>query len=463
MQQMDTSPGALTRLVWPIFVENILRTLMGNVIIMLLGRLSDSVVASVGTANQLFNMINLIYSMFAAAAGIVLNQQLGAGRNKDASDVMVIATGISLVFSAVCSAILFFFAPVLLRLIVEDPTLVEDGAAYLRIIGGLSSLHALNYLAIAICRSYGFTRYPMYVSLAMNLIHLGGAFVVVLRPFETPFQGATGIAWAAVFSVFCSLFPLIWILVRKIGYRIYIRQIQVSIREVVSAILKVAVPSGAEALSYNIGQIVVTSFLAPLGTAALTTRVIAQTLTAFYFMGSYSVGQGGQIVVGHLAGAGRLAEARTFTLRNWRIGLGLNLGFAAVGLLLARPLFGLYTQDPEIIRLGFTILLIDLVVEAARAGNMVIGYAMRGVGDAMYTMKISLPMVWIFNIGLGWLLSRGLHLGLAGAWIAIATDETLRSTLVYFRWKSTKWEKKRLVKDIAATSEEPVPSLSRND
>ncbi|NLN46408.1 MAG: hypothetical protein GX153_07570, partial [Clostridiaceae bacterium] len=187
MQQMDTSPGALTRLVWPIFVENILRTLMGNVIIMLLGRLSDSVVASVGTANQLFNMINLIYSMFAAAAGIVLNQQLGAGRNKDASDVMVIATGISLVFSAVCSAILFFFAPVLLRLIVEDPTLVEDGAAYLRIIGGLSSLHALNYLAIAICRSYGFTRYPMYVSLAMNLIHLGGAFVVVLRPFETPF------------------------------------------------------------------------------------------------------------------------------------------------------------------------------------------------------------------------------------------------------------------------------------
>lgn len=453
MQQMDTSPGALTRLVWPIFVDNILRTLMGNVIIMLMGRLSDSVVAAVGTANQIFNMVNLIYTMFAAAAGIVLNQQLGAGRDKDAADVMVIATGVQVLFSLAASAVLFFFAPNLLRWIVSDPVLVREGAAYLRIIGGLSIVHALYFLATAICRSYGYTRFPMYAALGMNLVHLVGSVIVVLRPFETPFTGATGVAWMAVLSVLCALFPLTWILVRRIGYRLYVRKIQVAVLSVVGSILKVALPSGVEALSYNIGQILVTAFLSPLGTVVLTTRVIAQTITGFSFMGAYSIGQGGQIVVGHLAGAGKLAEARTFTLRNLRIGLALNIGFSLCALALARPLIGLYTQDPAIIRLGMVILLIDVAVQMARSSNMVVGYAMRGVGDAMYTMKISLPLVWSVNIGLGYLLSRGLQWGLAGAWIAIALDESIRGTMVYFRWKSRKWEKSILVKSTVAEGE----------
>ncbi len=458
MQQMDTSIGTLTRLVWPIYVDNILRVIMGNVIIMLLGSLSSTVVAAVGTANQLFNMIVLVYSMFAAAAGIVLNQQLGAGRQKDAADSMIIVTAVILVFSALCSALLYFFAADLLRLIGLEPELVRDGAAYLRIVGGMSFLYALNYLAIAICRSYGYTRFPMLVSLGMNLIHLLGSFIVVLRPFETPFHGATGIACAAVFSVFCSLFPLFFVLVRRIGYRLYFRQISVSVREVVSAVLKVAIPSGTEAISYNIGQLVVTSVLAPMGTVVLSTRVIAQTLTSFYFMGSYSVAQGGQIIVGHLVGGGKLEEARTSTLRNLKIGFVFNMVFAALGLILAHSLIGLYTDDPAIIRLGTIILAIDLVVEASRSSNMVIGYAMRGVGDAFFTMKISLPSVWALNVGLSCLLSRVFGLGLIGAWIGVATDETLRAILVYRRWRSRKWEKNLLVRAQAT-----VPGISATE
>ena len=50
-----------------------------------------------------------------------------------------------------------------------------------------------------------------------------------------------------------------------------------------------------------------------MGTVILTTRVIAQTLSAFCFMGSYSIAQGGQIIVGHLAGAGRMGDAYTST------------------------------------------------------------------------------------------------------------------------------------------------------
>ena len=163
MQQMDSSIGTLSRMVWPIYIDNMLRTLMGNVIIMLLGRLSSTVVAAVGTANQLLNMVILVYSMFAAASGIVLNQQLGAGRQKDAADVMVIVTAISLAFSVACSALLFFFAGSLLRLIGLSEELVTEGAAYLKIIGGLSFLYSLNYLAISICRSYGYSRFPLYV------------------------------------------------------------------------------------------------------------------------------------------------------------------------------------------------------------------------------------------------------------------------------------------------------------
>ncbi|HEY5466275.1 MAG TPA: MATE family efflux transporter [Clostridia bacterium] len=445
MQRMDTSIGTLSRLVWPIYVDNILRTLMGNVIIMLLGRLSTSVVAAVGTANQIFNMIVLVYTMFAAAAGIVLNQQLGADRQKDAADVMVLVLAAGTAFSLFCSAILFFFAGDLLGLIGLSPDLVAEGASYLRIVGGASFLYAINYIAVAICRSYGFTRFPMMVSLMMNLIQLAGSVIVILRPFETPFRGASGIAAAAAFSVFVSLIPLFVLMVRQIGFRIYLRGISVSVSEVLKAVLKVAIPSGVEGFSYNIGQLVITSILAPMGTVILTTRVIAQTLSAFCFMGAYSIAQGGQIIVGHLAGAGRMDDAYTSTLRNWRLGLAVNLAVALAALALARPLIGLYTLDPYILKLGVIILAIDIAVEIARAGNLVIGYALRGVGDAFFSMRIALPSVWLINVGLSYLLGRGFGLGLAGAWIGMAADESLRSVFIFLRWRSRKWERKRLV------------------
>lgn len=445
MQRMDTSIGTLSRLVWPIYVDNILRTLMGNVIIMLLGRLSTSVVAAVGTANQIFNMIVLVYTMFAAAAGIVLNQQLGADRQKDAADVMVLVLAAGTAFSLFCSAILFFFAGDLLGLIGLSPDLVAEGASYLRIVGGASFLYAINYIAVAICRSYGFTRFPMMVSLMMNLIQLAGSVIVILRPFETPFRGASGIAAAAAFSVFVSLIPLFVLMVRQIGFRIYLRGISVSVSEVLKAVLKVAIPSGVEGFSYNIGQLVITSILAPMGTVILTTRVIAQTLSAFCFMGAYSIAQGGQIIVGHLAGAGRMDDAYTSTLRNWRLGLAVNLAVALAALALARPLIGLYTIDPYILKLGVIILAIDIAVEIARAGNLVIGYALRGVGDAFFSMRIALPSVWLINVGLSYLLGRGFGLGLAGAWIGMAADESLRSVFIFLRWRSRKWERKRLV------------------
>lgn len=445
MLRMDTSIGTLSRLVWPIYVDNILRTLMGNVIIMLLGRLSTSVVAAVGTANQIFNMIVLVYTMFAAAAGIVLNQQLGADRQKDAADVMVLVLAAGTAFSLFCSAILFFFAGDLLGLIGLSPDLVAEGASYLRIVGGASFLYAINYIAVAICRSYGFTRFPMMVSLMMNLLQLAGSVIVILRPFETPFRGASGIAAAAAFSVFVSLIPLFVLMVRQIGFRIYLRGISVSVSEVLKAVLKVAIPSGVEGFSYNIGQLVITSILAPMGTVILTTRVIAQTLSAFCFMGAYSIAQGGQIIVGHLAGAGRMDDAYTSTLRNWRLGLAVNFAVALAALALARPLIGLYTVDPYILKLGVIILAIDIAVEVARAGNLVIGYALRGVGDAFFSMRIALPSVWLINVGLSYLLGRGLGLGLAGVWIGMAADEALRSVFIFFRWRSRKWARKRLV------------------
>ena len=55
--------------------------------------------------------------------------------------------------------------------------------------------------------------------------------------------------------------------------------------------------------------------------------------------------------------------------------------------------------------------------------------------------------MWTIAVGLAYILSIPLGLGLVGMWIALALDEWVRGVIMYFRWKSKKWEHKSILVD----------------
>jgi Na+-driven multidrug efflux pump len=85
--------------------------------------------------------------------------------------------------------------------------------------------------------------------------------------------------------------------------------------------------------------------------------------------------------------------------------------------------------------------------------NIVIINSLRAAGDAKFPVMIGVFSMVLMSLPLGYFLVFYLNMGLPGIWIAIAADEWIRGIIMYFRWKSRKWEKYVLV-GLGATENE---------
>lgn len=86
--KVETPQGTMTlpKIFLPLFLEMFLMNLMSTVNTFTLSFYSDEAVAAVGSAGQFMGMILNFYSVISTGASIVISQNLGAKKEKNASD-----------------------------------------------------------------------------------------------------------------------------------------------------------------------------------------------------------------------------------------------------------------------------------------------------------------------------------------------------------------------------------------
>ena len=134
-QNQAQSSMRLLPLALPILVEQLLRSLMGTVNTFMLSRLSDEASAAVGVANQILNVVIIAATMLASGTAVVINQNLGAGKNREAAQITMNSISVSALVGAVLSAVVLIFARSFVSLMGLQAGLVEDATVYLRIVG----------------------------------------------------------------------------------------------------------------------------------------------------------------------------------------------------------------------------------------------------------------------------------------------------------------------------------------
>jgi len=111
-----------------------------------------------------------------------------------------------------------------------------------------------------------------------------------------------------------------------------------------------------------------------------------------------------------------------------------------VFIIFRRPLVGIYTRDPEVLRLGMVCLAFVAFEQPFQAIAFTLGGALRGAGDTRWTMFTTASGVWGMRVGIGWLLGVLLKVGFLGIWLGWAGDFILRATLISLRYRSGKWK-----------------------
>src|SRR5699024_801544 len=210
-------------------------------------------------------------------------------------------------------------------------------------------------------------------------------------------------------------------------------------KEHLKKILQIGVPSAGEQLSYNASQMVITYFVAQLGTIAITTKVYAQNIMMFIFLFSIAIGQGTQIMIGHMIGAGKQKEAYERGLKSLRLSFIVSLTMASLAFVFAKPLLGIFTDDTSIIELGVFLFLLTIILEPGRAFNLVMINSLRAAGDVKFPVYIGIIVMWGVGVTFAWFFAIYLGLGLTGIWISFIADEWLRGVFMLRRWKKQHW------------------------
>lgn len=425
---------SLFAVTWPLLIEFFLQILMGSMDTFMLAHVSDNAVAAIGVANQLVTIAIILFGFISTGTAVVVAQYLGAKKYADASQVSAVSVSLNLVFGLIVSGLVVLFKEDFLRLMKLPSELAEYAELYLSTVGGTLFVQAMLFTVSAVVRSNGYTRDAMMVSLGMNLIHVFGNYLFIFGAFGVPQLGVTGVAISTAVSRSLGLIVLFGIMYRRLQYPVEWKDYLTFRRSHLGKVLKIGIPSAGEQLSYQASQVLITAFITMLGTAALATRVYTMNIMFFIMLFGLAMGQGTQIIVGHLIGEGKKEEAYRQLLRSLRWSLLITLLIALVVAVLRERLIGIFTNDPLIVAIGSALLAFTIVLEPGRTFNLVVINSLRAAGDAQFPVMMGILSMWGVSVTLSYYLGIHLQMGLLGFWIAFATDEWLRGILMYWRW-----------------------------
>ncbi len=429
----------LAGLAGPIFIETLLVMMLGAVDTFMLSRHSDNSVAAVGLVNQLLNLIFIIFEVISLGTSILCSQYIGAGRR----DKVIQTVGISLLFNLVSGLListgLFFFAKDLLAMMGMRADIMPEGLSYMKIVGAFAFLQAISLTLSASLRSADKAKYPMYVSLFVNILNIFGNYSLIFGKFGMPELGVQGAAISTTVCRAVSVICLMVILLKKHISRFPKELFKPFPWVELKNLLQIGIPSAGEQMSYSLSQVVISYFINMISNEALAARTYCVNIVMFTYLFSLSLAQAGAICIGHLVGMNKTKAAYTLGKRVMRVSMMASVTLSAITALLGRSIMPLLTDDPWIISTCCTVLWVDILLENGRAINMFAVNALRTAGDIYYPVGVGVVVMWSVSVLGSYILGISLGWGLVAMWFGFLLDENIRGVIFIRRWNSMKW------------------------
>lgn len=440
---MEEKKLTLFGLAWPIFIETALFMLLGMVDVFVLSQYNDLAASAVGTANQATSITTIVFTVVSTAAAVLISQYLGAKRKEDASKIAALAITLNFITGLLISAVFVFFNRPILGFIGAKGEILSLSGEYLSIVGGFMFLQAVLTAMAVVIRNHGMTKISMFVTVGMNIINTGLDILFVLV-FD---MGVTGVAIATSFSRVVGTIVLAIVLFRRVESPKIFKYLKPLPWRDIRDMLKIGVPGALESFLYNLSQLVITSIVLNfLLEEELIAKTYVQNITMMFYIFAVAIGSASQILIGHLVGAGKKDEAFRQGIRSHVTALCITAVMCLIGVLLRYPLLGIFTENPAVINLGATVLLINIALEFGRTTNLVLIACLRGTGDVFFPTACAIFSNWALSVLGSYLLAVVFGMGIYGLWIALAADEVVRGLLMIWRWRSGKWKNKSIVK-----------------
>ncbi|WP_172199067.1 MATE family efflux transporter [Campylobacter sp. RM16188] len=436
---------SLRKLTIPIFLDMFLHFITLIINTYMVTKVSIHLVGAMGAGNQVMDLFMTIFSFLSVGCSVVVAQALGAKNKNLAIRVIHASITFNTIFGITAAIFIYFYGHEVLELLQVPENLIDESFNYLHVLGIALFFDGVGMVLAAVIRVYNFAFQVMLVSVLMNVITLLGNAIALFGWFGLPNYGLYGVGVSTLVGRLVALIVLFIILSRTAKVRIYIKMLVSLPFKILSKILSVGLPSAGENLLWMAQYMVAFGFVASMGEASLSVQTIYFQITLLILLCGASISVANEIIVGHLVGAMRFDDAykRTF--------YALKLGFIATTIVVLAAYFGKeiimdrLNLTAELKEIMMPLFALSIVLETGRTFNIVIVNSLRAAGDAKFPLITGLIFMWGVSLPLGYYLGIVQGMGIIGVWIGFVADEWLRGLVNTWRWKSRKWQSKRLV------------------
>ena len=399
----------------------------------------ETSVAAVSLVSPITSLISCMFNGIAAGGSVVVAQSVG---RKDPNQIQR-SIGNALVFTTLVGVIIclpFLSAPFgILKLLYPTAEAEVMEKAIIFLSGSIWSLFSFTIFQACfnILRGLGESKRCLVLSIIINVAYLLLS-ILFLNVMDMDIQGSVlALFLARTIGAACAVITLLFL---HPPVKPNFREMFKLDKELDSGILKVGLPLGFEQICLSLGGIVAEMYMILLGTTALATHAIANSIMGLIFSPAMSASNLAVTVVGRCIGAKEYDEAYRYGKSCTNISMVLMAAACLIGYPLLPVLLKQHNPSPEVAAMATRLLywsLIGLLLFYPKSCTL--PAVLRAGSDTLYPSVVSMLVLWVFTIALGYLLAIPMGLGLNGTWIAMWAGWAARSTAFSFRFRSKKW------------------------
>ncbi len=445
-------------LAWPTMLEQFMQTAVQYIDTAMVGALGTEATAAVGATSTVSWLVGSTVSAVGVGFLAYISQAYGAHQQEKARKATTQACLMTVIIGMVFTVLTTSLSRLIPVWMQTDPAVTELAGTYFLILYAPMLFRTSTIILGTVLRATGDTKSPMRIGVYVNLINviLNALLIypshdISIFSVTVPFIGAgLGVKGAAYASAIAYTFGGIAIAVRVYHHK-EISPKGMSLRpdpEILRPCFRVTLPNMVQRFGTSFGYVVFAAMINALGGTSTAAHTIANTVESAF----YIPGWGMQTAAATLAGFayGAKDRERLNKLGHTFLPLEMMLMFVSGGLLFlfARPLVGLFTQDPEVIALGTTVLRMVAVSEPFYGVPIVVEGMMQGCGKTLVPLGFNLIGMWAVRILGTFITTRILGYGLVAAWACMIGHNMLLFVLFGFYFITGKWNALNSVKKV---------------
>ena len=438
------SNRALKRLIVPMIIEQFLAILVGMSDSIMVATVGEHAVSGVSLVDNIFILLIYLFAALATGGAVVMGQYLGQNKHEKANRAVNQLILFTALF-AICIMIGLYLARNLILHRVFgaiEANVMEASKTYLLIVSASIPFIALYNAGAAVFRTMGNSKVPMYLSMMMNAINVGGNAILI-------FGFGMGVAGAATSTLVSRVISAVAIIL-LLGSPEHLLHLErpFSFKLDFGMLKKIAyigIPNGLENGMFQLGKIMVLSMITGFGTAAIAANAVSNIIATFQVLPGMSVGMAVITVCSRCVGAGDYEAARYYTRKILKLVHILIIVFSVTTLVALPGIMHLYNLSDDAMTFTKQIIWYHGICcmliwpEAFTLPN-----TLRAASDVKFCMILSIISMWVFRIAFSYSIAVRMGMGVLGVWIAMTIDWAVRAVLFIIRYRGKRWQHKSI-------------------